>query len=528
MGNQSIIGEDELQDLVENVVADKLGNEDELDHEFNEEAPELNDEELKADIVAQDDYDVFEHKINPRVKAGDFVKIEVHKNGEMLGTERGIWSWEKIHQKYGGGHLKIKARSSNGRHVGQETRLLGELLEQGEKEPEKPLTAPQSDNIGTKDLFLMLNQMTAQAEEKAQRRIEESQKQNTSMMQVMITALSSRNEPKEDNTSSMLLEMQKMNMQMFEKMNEKSAESAKELRQEMRELVKEISASASKKDEGMSAFEMFKMMRESEESGRQNAQVMFDLVEQKAELIALRNGESAKDESLVDKVIGNLGSLLPMLANMKGPMAPAPAQPRRQLRPNKANPQRRANPNGARNQPDQVQRPQGESSEQGRASVRKNPLGMPTIVEPIVEAPEIVPEVVEQPQMVETASEVAENPEMTTMEDSQDEQVREQILEVAIPVIANGLMAGKPPEVASQECLSALTQHPFFTLEVEDKLGELFTIQMIYLLAEKSGLIAQAESLGKKAEVENWLREFHADLISKTREESELGESTLD
>ena len=141
----------------------------------------------------------------------------------------------------------------------------------------------------------------------------------TVMMQMMME--------NNNNIMKMQMENQRSTQELISAMNEKTDRNMRDMSDRFRESIAALKESSK---ENFSSFEMFKMMKESEDTGFEKAQAMAELIEAKA---ALRATDKDEDSSLAGTLVKSMSTLVPLLTGLNGGIQPnvansTPTQPR--------------------------------------------------------------------------------------------------------------------------------------------------------------------------------------------------------
>lgn len=479
-----------------------------------EEYDNRSEDEIKREVEDRDSRDVFDDVINPRTKAGDPVKVIVVRNGDQITTRLGseLKSWDQIHEEYGedGGIFKVQAKSlATGRYLAQQTKSLGALVDKKRRNEE---TNPISD------VFRHMMDMNRMNDEKFERMMEKMEQKNqdsgssqTELMKTMMLGLTSvMANKKEDNSSmeffKMMLENQQKSDQrmltMIGKMDEKFEKQTDRFERTMEKLMDNLGKG---RDE-ITWKDFYEAQDKAKKEGKEDAETLLTMIDLKAREKAEELAESKGDESYIDKGMKLLMPMLGALQNNK-PLAmpghahapqvaqnPVPQQ-RRVLR----QPQAGTRSPQAQGEAKTARATHRRSVSESRENTQKSRKigGLPSV--------DAAPP---------KSTKVAPNPKpakMDTVAQNADPEFKKIILDVTLPIIVEFLMSSGGSNDCALACIAALDEANIPTQNI----GELFTLDDVFALANQYGIIQQAQESGQGEQVQIWFREFHAGLVQE-------------
>ena len=533
MGADSRISEDDIRQAARKIADERttsplfnLGNDH--DHEDDVVDYDMDEDDLEDEITERDRRDVFADSVRPRIEKGDFVKVVIYRDGELVATKKGseIKSWEDLHKSdigRNGGVFKIQVKDERGVFRGQQTKNLGRYLGGDEEEGSGKKGA---SDLGTITSYLA--EISRQNDAKFERMIDklDSQKNaETSQQTQLLTALiGTLAQPKNDNSSEIQMNFMKMMMEMQNKSDDKMMTLFEKMNDKFEKIVDKISEKP--KDDGLKWPDVMQMIESAKSGAKEETQYMYELIEKKAELIAAEKSENSGDESMTDKAIKALLPALPALIQ-QGRGAPAIPAPTAHLAPNprqrrpvsrpQARPQRRPVPDQAKAMEPQaseaLRRDTVQSREVSRQeSVKAKPKkshGLPSVdFDDEIEV--IEPEYEEIEESVTMGEEPIEEVDFEITEDHK--LVEDQMLNLCIPHVVSYLLQGGGSEDCADACIMELEKNNV-SLSLVNKI---FSAEKLIAIAEKEGLIAIAESQDQGEEAKEWLRNFYGSLSQKS------------
>jgi hypothetical protein len=371
---------------------------------------------------------------------------------------------------------------------------------------------------GTKEMMQMMMSMKNQGDNEAMQSLKEELKSTTNNSnQVLMTLLPLLMKKEPDTTSkdmmTMMMEMQKMNMQNQEKLATQLSQSQKELREDFMMAIKEIKTETSKS----SQRDPLELYMTAVKQGMEQRQLIEELAEEKAEARASRNRddddeESGKKDSLADTVIkAAIPGLMGLLAqkNEQGAQT-APQisyQPRIAPNPNRGvlreggiRPSfeqpvtQRVVPNETQGNNRQQNQGRGEQSVSSGQNSRENPLGMPSVSAP-------TPQAQHKPVEIQPESSILEKNQLNEAEFN---KAKAMVLEMITPVFLEGLIERRTPEEGAYNCADLLIQNKINPIAAQ----KMFTAEEILTLCADLGSITEEQYPG----VSGWIKEFYDNL----------------
>ena len=357
--------------------------------------PHISDAEADktlARIEAREAFDLFNEVGDYWEKRGQTVRYDINKGNKLLTKRDHPYSWEEIQKEFGGGTYKVMARlpsdgnrylkaQSKALHSAPETspdyllkslmdknktledRVINSHKDSGDKSQAVPMmeileTVRRNNEASIEQANRMRQEANVQAERARQEAKEEARlnlemyekmmeknrpqvqpdilSQLTPLLTAILPSLLNRPAPiapiVADNSKfqmDMMMKMQQMNMDMMEKNNEANREMFRNLQESVRDLAKKEAPVQSEKS--LSAFEMYEKLKEAENRGFEQMQMLNELAKERAnERDELRGDRTPSDvpaekESTMDTVIK---SMIPLLASkMAQPSAPQAPRP---------------------------------------------------------------------------------------------------------------------------------------------------------------------------------------------------------
>lgn len=322
-------------------------------------------DEATSAINKEDVADIFIDIGESYMAKGEVVSYTVIDNSTkaQLGTEYHPFSYDELKAKYGGGHFKIIARHK-GKYIRTDVKYLAGAKKNFNAEEKVEKAVQPQNSVDVDSIINKMSELTEKnamalmrTQEEARKRemelqkemretISKSEQSNTTLIEKVLLAQSNQKNglaealtaiapylvpvlpkllaPKETKNDSvdMMMKIQEMNMKMMEKMNESNQKMFETLQKQ----IEKIADKKSDSKDGMSAFEMMKMMKDAESEGFEKMKMIRELAKEEAEERAYLRGERDDDEpkekaSAVDTLIT---TLTPMLA---GKMLGGGAQP---------------------------------------------------------------------------------------------------------------------------------------------------------------------------------------------------------
>lgn len=459
-------------------------------------------------------FDLFDDVGAPAMERGQLVQYTIKRWGQHIATKHHPYSWEKLREEFGPGQYQVIAKDDNTKqYMKKESRLLGEVRT-NEKVEAHPTPAPSAGipyQMPQMSFIEMMTFMENQAQ-RARQEAREASKESANSQQSMMLALLEVTKSSQMQMQTMMLEMNKMQAQVAEKL----ADAQQRTFEKLNERIEKIAELAtSKKSDGLGLAETIKLIENSRNAGLELANQINQLAEVKTEervalLEQAREIGGGGDDSLTNTLIK---SLLPVVATAMTQQQLQAAQVQPQIAP----PHHTPVPTAPQlQQRGVVQRPQtprprqtNQANEtQGRATkAPKRDAGQPR---PVVrsDGPSIRTSPVKTGP-VETKVEVlgADKPEVTletsAVKPANVMSVKDQCMEI-LPEFLGGLMLeGVETPIAAQKTIEYLLAHG---VSAQTFLSEV----------RADDLIAVAKQYSLPKEAYEWLNNLYADIQTST------------
>lgn len=256
-----------------------------------------------------EDTDIFSYCENAFIKKGEGIRYYIDKDYAQLTTEAHPCSWEKIQEKFGGGHYTVKAKHiKKGTFIKQETRDLMDPPEVDEEETSdfKPEASPRQP--GMTEFLAFMQHMNAQQE--ASRRAD--RERMTTLLSTLVPVLAPvlqglLSKPKEgvDPSTQMLIEFLK-----------ESNRNQQAQMQAILDRMERLKESAEPKADPMA---LMRQLQEAEDRGWNRRKEITEEIDEKAEAraaeLAAQSGD--KEESLTSTLIKSMVPVLGQLATQR-------------------------------------------------------------------------------------------------------------------------------------------------------------------------------------------------------------------
>jgi len=354
--------DDELDD--DEDLEDITGFNLEIDHEPLSASDRFSSLKSSENTQDHDDVDVFD-RFN---KTEDFpVHFTIQRNGELLARKEAPYSWEELQAEFGKGLYKVIAKNTlNGRILKHESKSVAQVRENAAKIADK--IASERDSV--KDIITTVNNQFSESlnviqnanqrqvdvlieqmrqDKESQREKEERQRSETmemkkiqaeagngtnTLLATLLPLLVKKDDGGSDKMLTLVMEMQKMNMDNQKETQRLIMEIQKENREEARRLqdvtnnmiskmVTELKPSEKKPD--FDALTIMKMMQDAEAKGMDKMRDFMDLADERAERrfeeMISEKGDGEKDGGVIQST---LKLLLPALIS-QGMNKPSPA-----------------------------------------------------------------------------------------------------------------------------------------------------------------------------------------------------------
>jgi hypothetical protein len=196
---------------------------------------------------------------------GRDISYYIKKDNAFLVELYTATSLEELKKKYGGGKYTIAIKNSNGQWIKQKTIRVHGPIEAEPKVEAKEQYFPPQQNVPQVDL----NQMF----------------QGTSQMFMQMQEMANRERSSEQgkSTQSMIMEMQRNNMEMLKSISENTTRSLEKAEERNRDMLREMRDSGSKKEE-FGLKDMLAMIEASRSNGMDTMRMALDMSETLADI----------------------------------------------------------------------------------------------------------------------------------------------------------------------------------------------------------------------------------------------------
>lgn len=419
----------------------------------------LDQDEDEADDVPVEGRDIFEEAFAKLEAQNDLPKYIIHKNGTYHAVVSHPYSWEQLQKDHGAGNYRVTAKSvARNIYAGQQTMIIGGPVKD-DHAPAQPTAPLPPAGPSPLELFTMMEQLRDKAEAKTR----EASSSQSNMMAMIMQTMTQMQQQSTQQFQTMLLEMSKTNMTIFQTMQTNNMQAFKELNQQIQNTQK-------KSDGELSALQLLKLIQDSEARAEDRALKLMEMVEEKAEAMAANAKDEPKEPTEKPSVFERaLTSFIPLMQQSAAtglPLPPAHSVPMSQPRPMAVHP----NPRPAA----PAQGPQ--AAPQPRPAMKG-----PQMIKPIPKAPPPP-----QPEALKKENPVAEPAARLN---------RDQILEFVAPKIGMGMLNRENPRESAAGCLKEL-----------EKIG--VTRQTVLETFTWDDFQAGAKKYGLPALAVPWLKEF--------------------
>ncbi len=404
-------------------------------------------------------FDIFTYCENECAARGDGVQYYIYRDNALLSMKHHPYSWERLQGDFGAGNYRVQAKSvTTGSYLKQQRKMV--LAPEGETvEPEasstfsfqeQPAQAQQPSSPTLAETLALLRNLQDDAEAKRSAGTDKllaTIAAITAAASPIITSLIAgrQEKPGIDPMFQMIIEnMREQNRMQLEQMNR----TVDELRR---------TAEASKTPKGPDPFEFLGKLQDAEDRGYKRALQMTELVDEKAEkrAIEISTGQEKEkeDQSVTSTIIKHVGPVVAeaLFKHQQAQQQPAhgtEAQTPRPQAPVLLNPPR-SNPGG------QAGRPASQVSGQGRPVMPQPQPATPAASDPAeaIKLARIAKEREDMAKTVKSALSSMQNTAPLTGE----VPMKEKILHMLTPHIADCLMARTEAEEAAKGCLKILS-----------------------------------------------------------------------
>jgi len=460
--------------------------------------------------------DIFVYVDREYAKKGHMVIYKIKKDGQFMGDLFHPQSLASLQKMYGGGNYQIQARNSDGDYIKQKTEIIHATPESEKPAQPQQIIQPPAPTISPDT---MLN-FVKDAFEAANRKEDKDEKDDRRSHDSMLTSFTTMMQSQQKDTMTMFMEMQKSSQEMYSRMQDSTSKIIEKMNDKMDRQVEALSKG---KDDKIGPLELIKMMKESEDAGKETMRLLFELVEAKAEERA--ESSAGESDSGMSKLVTAIVPMIQMASQQQqqnGMVHPIPAQPQQlprrpvqapgrpvNQRQRPVQPRTRVNPD----QSQHSQTPRNQEVKPGNRGNSQETLSVSGLSSIMKENKPINAEVVElRPKEREVkSSKENEGPRdlETIMAAASDEQ--RAIAQIAIQKILTVL--DQNPADAATIVLNELEQNKW----PQDKVLEHFTFEFLWDIA-------------KAFEVEDerkiWFEEFYANFKTPTGMVNESEAST--
>ncbi len=448
------------------------------------------------EIRAGDPTDIFE-AAKLIIDRHDFAKFTIKKNGEYVATKPFPYSIEQLQKEYGAGSYLIFLKEGSTGHIKKQQTIqiadapggkksdvefaFGGQGQPGFEQPKQP---------SFMELFLLKSDM----EEKNRIRQQELEAKIDARQKELEAKLKETERTKESSSTEMMKFMMTMQQESSKQLQAIMMESNKT---QMTLMTTLLSKAGEKKDDGLKAHELAKMLGDAEKNGYSRWKDIAEMIDRKAESraeeIASQQGDG--DESLTKTLVKGFIPIISQAMQNQGQLPQAPQYTPQQIE------QARIAENNRRiqieNQRLAQQREKKIRAEQARNQNTAQGTGTAqTVVVPPAPKNPVVHDGLGLPKAAETAA--------PSPRESMNGHFKEHIQTLVIPLIAEDLTAGLAPDVSVEKCLRVLEEKRITLKDVLDN----------FKLDDIMGIVTQYD-LPK--EVKPWFEGFYANLENKAR-----------
>ena len=298
----------ELKEAAERAAEEAIEEFDDQEEQTEEEPDQIDmnfaDDSFETDTPEQImEKDVFIDAFKKAQAKQDIPIFYIYKNSQWTARKSHPYSWERLQQEYGPGHYRVVAKSMvNGQNLVVQAMLVG-----GDEAPLKDVTT-EADVKATHQptladpfaFFTLMNQQQEKAENKAA--VNANAQANTTAM--MMQTMMQLQQASSTQFQTMILEINK--------------QSQAQAQQQQALLMTLLTNQGTKKESGMDAFEVMKLMQTTAKDAETRTKDWFRLVEDKAEKLAdakaeLIAGQGEGEESITKTL---LKGFVPILTQM--------------------------------------------------------------------------------------------------------------------------------------------------------------------------------------------------------------------
>lgn len=407
-----------------------------------DEEEDLNEEEAD-EVESGITVDVFDF-CHGLVEKGEIVSYDIMKNSQFIGKKTHPYSWLEIQREFGPGHYRVVAKSERTKkYLKQQTNYVAEHVKQ---DSEDVVSKIRSIMPPKEDSFEQMSKMATLMKSLTP----PPPPDNTSQVLMQMMQMQQTSQAA---TQTMILEMQKNNQAMIEK-----------LADTQRQMVEKLEAKLTTGKSTTDPLEILSLVQKAEDRGMKNYLLLEEMAEKRAARMNPSKDEDKEPESMTDRLIKTALPLVAAAAERS--KAPPPVQgqvPRQMLRPLAT----------AKPQP-QGPRPQA-------APVPPKPT---VVVGPRPQAPAPKP----APRAVVLAS-------------------KEELISKIVPILGDKLIAGSlNPSLVVELDRQAVEETMSYLKESNTPLDHL--LQTV----KENDMIEIAKGYGLPEEANSWLRSYYANL----------------
>lgn len=291
-------------------VNEALKTRDLPDLDEEEELEEEEEREIESGIPTNI-FDLCHNLIDTK---GEVVSYEIQKNSQFVAKKPHPYSWEQVQKEFGAGHYRVIARSERTKqYLKQETKFVAEPAAQEEKtsvaeavRAAMPPTIDPFDNIAK--MATLLKSLTPPPPPPVEDK-------SSAMMMTFMQTMMQMNQQATASTQTMMMEMQKSNQTLIERLDRSQKETLDKLEAKL--------AAGSGKEKGLDAIALLKLVQDAEKRGQENYARLDELAEKRARQMN-GNDEDKEPETMTDKLIK---SVLPAVSSALSQPRQVQAQP---------------------------------------------------------------------------------------------------------------------------------------------------------------------------------------------------------
>lgn len=217
---------------------------------------------------------------------GRDISYYIKKDNAFLVELYTATSLEELKKKYGGGKYTIAIKNSNGQWIKQKTiRVHGPIEVEPKVEPKEQYFQPQQNvpQVDLNQMFQGTSQMFMQMQEMANRERSRADRDEKKGSDTFNSTLFSVISEQGKSTQTMIMEMQRNNMEMLKAISENTTRSLEKAEERNRDMLREIRESGSKKEE-FGLKDMLALIESSRNNGMDTMKTVMELSETFAEM----------------------------------------------------------------------------------------------------------------------------------------------------------------------------------------------------------------------------------------------------